>query len=516
MNKKFVSGVLAASLALSTFFSATAFAGSTYPQGDVNKSGKVETADARLALRTSVKLETLDEEAFALADVDFNGKVESADARLILRAAVGLEVLEEPAEPHEHSFGEWAPEKDKDGAVTDNHIRECECGETETEAHDFELVYASQFTCTQTGYGYYQCKGCGYRKAPFATTGSHDWQIIENVPETCTEDGHIRSVCSICSKEQTEILAKKHIPGEEATCTTDQLCTRCHEVLAPALGHKLPATVSIGVTKGVTCGRCGEEAIPSFNTLVNELKKTTHYYSTFDKTVSDFKDPKFTGLMALMKSMFEAEFKDQIGVTTEYSMFTSKRRITKDNFHLSGSENVSELEDKNIKSIKTEKVSGVDFLKTLPDSYTYGSRTFDLTGYKNTVLGDLLKVTVTLKQEKYSECEKLGGSDGIDKIFSNYGATLTETFKGLSDADFEGFMKNEGDCISDATVVYYFDAQTFAPVASYYLVKMNMDQMMNMYITDSGEASADPTGSIKFNIITDMYSYYFFDNYFAN
>lgn len=63
--------------------------------GDVDGNGKVESADARLALRASVGLEKYAKgnAAFTAADADQDGKITSADARLILRASVGLENL---------------------------------------------------------------------------------------------------------------------------------------------------------------------------------------------------------------------------------------------------------------------------------------------------------------------------------------------------------------------------------------------------------------------------------------
>ena len=64
--------------------------------GDVDGDGEITSADARLALRASVKLREKEDvtegsAGYLAADVDGNGKVESADARLILRASVGLE-----------------------------------------------------------------------------------------------------------------------------------------------------------------------------------------------------------------------------------------------------------------------------------------------------------------------------------------------------------------------------------------------------------------------------------------
>ena len=62
--------------------------------GDVDGDGSVTSADARLALRTSVGLEkdiTKGKAAYLAADADGDGEVTSGDARLILRASVGLE-----------------------------------------------------------------------------------------------------------------------------------------------------------------------------------------------------------------------------------------------------------------------------------------------------------------------------------------------------------------------------------------------------------------------------------------
>ncbi len=63
--------------------------------GDVDGNGKADSADARLALRASVGLETIREgtNAFAAADSNHDGRIGSDDARLILRASVGLEKL---------------------------------------------------------------------------------------------------------------------------------------------------------------------------------------------------------------------------------------------------------------------------------------------------------------------------------------------------------------------------------------------------------------------------------------
>lgn len=79
-----------------------------FEKGDVNCDGSISAADARIALRYSVGLETLSEDQIKLADYDVNGSVAAADARCILRISVGLSA-EAPVEPEKPVYPE--PEK---------------------------------------------------------------------------------------------------------------------------------------------------------------------------------------------------------------------------------------------------------------------------------------------------------------------------------------------------------------------------------------------------------------------
>ena len=63
----------------------------TYLMGDVDLNGKVEAADARLALRVAAQLETLDDVQLVLADVNADNKIIAADARAILRVSATLD-----------------------------------------------------------------------------------------------------------------------------------------------------------------------------------------------------------------------------------------------------------------------------------------------------------------------------------------------------------------------------------------------------------------------------------------
>lgn len=59
----------------------------------LSDDGSVTAADARLALRASVRLESYapSSDAFYVADTDMDGKITAADARFILRVSVRLE-----------------------------------------------------------------------------------------------------------------------------------------------------------------------------------------------------------------------------------------------------------------------------------------------------------------------------------------------------------------------------------------------------------------------------------------
>ncbi|MBQ8208997.1 MAG: leucine-rich repeat protein [Clostridia bacterium] len=65
----------------------------SYIVGDVNNDNEITAADARLALRISAGLDTLESVNAVLEMVDYNGdkQITAADARLILRKSAGLE-----------------------------------------------------------------------------------------------------------------------------------------------------------------------------------------------------------------------------------------------------------------------------------------------------------------------------------------------------------------------------------------------------------------------------------------
>jgi len=75
------------------------------------------------------------------------------------------------------------------------------------------------------------------------TTASKEWY----------EEGY---VCTATFQKVVEEEIHEHTPGTEASCTTDQICTECGEVLVEALGHTPGEEANC--TRYQTCTVCGE------------------------------------------------------------------------------------------------------------------------------------------------------------------------------------------------------------------------------------------------------------------
>ena len=101
----------------------------------------------------------------------------------------------------------------------------------------------------------------------------HNEVKVPAVPATCTEDGLTEgSKCSLCGKafvEQTVVPATGHTPGPEATCTQDQVCTVCGEVLVEKKGHTAGEAVQENV-KPATCTEAGSYEEVIFCTVCGE------------------------------------------------------------------------------------------------------------------------------------------------------------------------------------------------------------------------------------------------------
>ncbi len=65
-----------------------------------------------------------------------------------------------------------------------------------------------------------------------------EWVFVK--APTCTEPGEESRTCTVCGDVQTRTTpAPGHVPGSEADCTKDCICTVCGEILVPAYGHSV-------------------------------------------------------------------------------------------------------------------------------------------------------------------------------------------------------------------------------------------------------------------------------------
>ena len=121
-------------------------------------------------------------------------------------------------------------------------------------------------TCEGGGKTIHICEGCGSNfVTDYTDPLGHSWdEGTEVTGSTCTGEGLIEYRCVRCGYHRLEgDAAAGHVPGEAATCTTPQLCTKCGAVIVNALGHDYqeevtePTCTEMGYTT-YTCSRCGD------------------------------------------------------------------------------------------------------------------------------------------------------------------------------------------------------------------------------------------------------------------
>ena len=151
-------------------------------------------------------------------------------------------------------------------------LRECAiCGARHIEnitaalPHNY-VAKTTPATCEGGGKTVHICEGCGSSfVTDYTTPLGHSWdEGTEVTSSTCTGEGVIEYRCVRCGYHRLEgDAAAGHVPGEAATCTTPQLCTKCGAVIVNALGHDYqkkvtePTCTEMGYTT-YTCSRCGD------------------------------------------------------------------------------------------------------------------------------------------------------------------------------------------------------------------------------------------------------------------
>ena len=151
-------------------------------------------------------------------------------------------------------------------------VRECEvCGDrhiadiTPALAHNYE-AHTTPATCEAGGHTSHTCHGCGSGFITDYTDAlGHSWDDGSAViGSSCTGEGMTEYRCVRCGAHRLEgDAASGHVPGEAATCTAPQLCTKCGAVIEKALGHDYKAEVTAATCTAMgysvfTCSRCGD------------------------------------------------------------------------------------------------------------------------------------------------------------------------------------------------------------------------------------------------------------------
>ncbi|MBQ7688846.1 MAG: hypothetical protein IJT27_06475 [Clostridia bacterium] len=344
-------------------------------------------------------------------------------------------------------------------------------------------------------------------------TDCHNWSdpVYENgvTAPTCTEGMVSHSVCAVCGENTTQTLE--------------------------ALGHDYSAA-SADPAAPIVCARCGKN-LSSFNELVNILKADDHYYTGFTKTVetgeiaSNPKPELKITLAAKAAAKLAGEtldedtlmdsFRSEIEQDSEVwdERVSVPRLITDRNYDISGEHTVSRLTAADVSSLTVEEMSGVDFIAALPDSikftssYGGGSFTEDISKtIKAASVGPVVKMTVKVKEEKYTELNKTDAESSLQRIMSYDLRSLAESFNQKEEDDGMLFEMKCNELVSSCTVTYYFDAGTMLPVAAIYDLGVSCNQSINIEMSLAKVKLI--TGKLRVNISNGSTEYYFFDSLF--
>lgn len=472
--------------------------------GDVNGKDGVNTADARLALRIAIGLDKPAKTSaeYKAADVvEPFGEVNTSDARMILRAAIGLETLK-PA-GHEHT---WTVQKVKGSNIGYHNLVCKECGETKKEncTYTTERIPTKEGglttpSCTKDATFYVECTKCAGKLITTEPKLNHAGKkkvASKSVAATCTTAGYDWYECPLCGKNGDTLKALK--------------------VEKPALGHS-PSSAADPINSDIVCSRCNKTITPSFNSLVNAINMGATpqiRFSNLTKTDSSGeikKDAKGNEmynikipnaaktLMSLagenlseeeILKQFTEELNQKESSYTNYKWDAESLYLF---YPLPESNTVSALTKDDVKSINIQEVNNVDFMGEIPDTIKLesggGYSTRDLSAFKalgNGMTGNVYKITVVLKEEKYS---KIKNSTADTALMHAIGVDIRE-YPGLftqkeSEDGFDLEMKCS-DVISNCTITYYFlvegegvDAK-YTPLGSRYVTKYDIDQHIDL------------------------------------
>ncbi len=446
-------------------------------------------------------------------------------------------------------------EGSKENNIPCKEVVKCKvCGDVLSEsetmaAHRTQVVSQTKETCTTARIVKEECKYCNYTYTNnnAADPLGHETTLVSTTPATCTVDGSrvYSGHCSRCKQtfDNTVVVikAKGHSPSGIQTCTTNVSCITCGEVLEEKLGHdyNMHSKAYGKEIETFFCARCGaarnaNENLNVFNNTANNIKSYTFCneyaeqpnlrYVDKSSATTTYSRFDFGIYTPAIKEMYEDEMAN---IPDDYSPVRPGGIRTMLPL-LANYTTVSELTSSDIDSIKVERLSGLnisDVLSAYATTYTIGSKTYDLSAYKNTkISGDVIKVTIDVKNEKLSVVKNLGKNEktSLSKIydidireqadeFRNEKGELVKSEIEKGDGYEISMIMRLEEIKSDAVVTYYLDADTYEPIIALYNTDVTMEQTIDMSFKIglfSLNGAMDP-------IVTTKYTRaYLFPNYF--
>ncbi len=137
--------------------------------------------------------------------------------------------------------------------------------------HAHEVKDVIQATCYNYGYTVRECGTChDIMLDSHVEKLAHSFGPVINPHVTCDQGGHKTQSCTNANCGYTLVLdyvrALGHTPDQVASCDEASTCTRCQNVLSPALGHNMteweiviePTEITAGLRRR-HCSRCGHK-----------------------------------------------------------------------------------------------------------------------------------------------------------------------------------------------------------------------------------------------------------------
>lgn len=540
---------LAAVLLIAEIFTTTAFA---VKKGDINGDGTVTVADARLALRFAVRLDTPTDSELYRADVDGIKGISVADARIVLRVAVKLQTLDDteettttkPCTTVKETAEETTTETITEAVTT---VEVTTTKEATTEEYTTEEVTTEEITETETTTEVETTNEASTEESTTETVtevettteaeSTTEEETTEPVPHTheFTEivadhslDGRHKIFCK-CDEYKTESCecTDETVP---ATCTQGECviytCTKCGDIRTVTksnpLGHDtevLPGCIfakealdknsGMYVREWPICKRCGKaptDDISLFNDTVNLIKndfsyKTNHRFTKITKTNNT--------------TVTDTEKNETIyGAWLNCISFTNSSRLP------CSQKRISYLTNNDIESFDVEYLkSGIDtadVLKDYTDTITVDGKEKNISTFKNKIYTEpTIRMTVKIKSESFTV-----GSTDSDNLYTKYTSgnsykcaisRITNDLTPLADAEAFGSDNNFvyvseqngittsitlNDITVGGTVTYCFDYATLTPLFAVYDLYQTTEQIIK--VTDGTNVIMNsPTTKIK-------------------